>query len=283
MKIVAIVFLFYVSVYACWFERTKRTAEEIEWGYEGDIGPEHWGWLKPEWKQCTIGLKQTPIPLGFPASFDFVKPYLVGELVLEDESVEGIVQNNGHTIIVFPNNNVASVSGSSLLGDKFHLIQFHWHAPSEHTFNGSLLPMEVHFVHEHVETKDKAVIAVMYQVGSKNQWLKHFFKDIPQSPAQERAVDHFHPYAGIPHFRRVGEIFSGVNYLYYDGSFSTPPCTEGVKWFVSLEPDTISEEQLSTLQGIYNMNSRPLQDVHGRTVWMNTASSLHCRNPSNKT
>lgn len=47
----------------------------------------------------------------------------------------------------------------------YQLLQFHVHAPSEHTFDGVNHDLEVHFVHKHFSEKRYAVIAVYFDIS----------------------------------------------------------------------------------------------------------------------
>jgi carbonic anhydrase len=53
------------------------------------------------------------------------------------------------------------------------------------------------------------------------------------------------------------------------GSLSTPPCTEGVRWFVFEEAVSISREQLRAFTDLFRVASRPLQEAHGRRIEAN--------------
>jgi len=58
-------------------------------------------------------------------------------------------------------------------------------------------------------------------------------------------------------------------YWTYMGSLTIPPCTEGVRWFVFEEELALSRDQLRTFGAVYRMNSRPIQDLHGRKIEAN--------------
>jgi carbonic anhydrase len=58
----------------------------------------------------------------------------------------------------------------------------------------------------------------------------------------------------------------GRGYYTFTGSLTTPPCSEGVTWFVMKEPSPISAQQVARFGKLYPMNARPVQPLHGRTV-----------------
>ena len=59
------------------------------------------------------------------------------------------------------------------------------------------------------------------------------------------------------------------SYFSYVGSLTTPPCTEGVRWFVLKDPVTVSSSEIGTFTKLYPRNARPLQPVNGREVLTN--------------
>ena len=52
----------------------------------------------------------------------------------------------------------------------------------------------------------------------------------------------------------------------YDGSLTTPPCTEGVKWVVLAMPITLDASQIQAFTRLIRHNSRPVQPLHRRPV-----------------
>lgn len=63
------------------------------------------------------------------------------------------------------------------------------------------------------------------------------------------------------------------DYITYQGSLTTPPCTESVIWIISPYPSYISVEQIvkfrkiSEATGMEN-NYRPVQWVGNRTIYL---------------
>ena len=55
-------------------------------------------------------------------------------------------------------------------------------------------------------------------------------------------------------------------YYEFEGSLTTPPCSEGVRWFVLKQPVTLSQQQLDAFRKLYPRNARPTQPLNGRTV-----------------
>jgi carbonic anhydrase len=59
-----------------------------------------------------------------------------------------------------------------------------------------------------------------------------------------------------------------LSYMSYPGSLTTPPCSEGLSWFMLRTPAEWSTEQIDAFRALPNMDpsNRPLQPLHGRVV-----------------
>ena len=123
----------------------------------GEEGPEHWGSLSPEFAACASGLEQSPIDIPTNA------PLNAADIVFDYQPSPLTIVNNGHTIQA----NYAEGSSITIEGKKYDLLQFHFHASSEHTKAGAFSDMEVHFVHKSADGK-LAVIGAFMQPGAAN-------------------------------------------------------------------------------------------------------------------
>ena len=57
-----------------------------------------------------------------------------------------------------------------------------------------------------------------------------------------------------------------LTYYGFNGSLTTPPCSEGVAWHVVKEPIALSKAQIVSFRAIFKKNARPVQPINGRTV-----------------
>ncbi len=228
-------------------EHTEEAeSAEVHWGYEGDIGPDRWGALHPSFAICDAGVQQSPIDLtgAIPAGG--------GGLDIEWAPTDGEVIDNGHTIQV----NMSAGSSITLEGRRFSLVQFHFHAPSEHTVESAAFPLEVHFVHQ-AEEGDLAVIGVFLDAGDAHPALQAVWDAIPgvdEAPAPLTGID---LNAFLP---------EGRGYFRYAGSLTTPPCSEVVSWVVMTDSIAVSQAQVDAFRALYPMNARPVQPLHRRFI-----------------
>jgi carbonic anhydrase len=226
-------------------------ADHGEWSYSGSGAPEHWGTLQHEFAECQLGMHQSPIDIqntkasnSVNIQFDYVATPLT-------------VANNGHSIQV----NYASGSTVTIDGEKYALLQFHFHTPSEHRIGGISSPMELHLVHRHLDaakSNQLAVLAVMLKEGDANPVIQQIWDNIPPMGQNRQILGQS--------LNAIALLPQEADYYSYDGSLTTPPCTENVKWYIFEQPMAVSVEQIQAFQSIYAQDARPLQPINGRTV-----------------
>ena len=225
------------------------TAAPGAWSYAGATGPEAWGTLSPDYAACSDGSAQSPIDIAAPAAADLpniVYSYSEGEAGLID---------NGHSVEAEP----MTPGGNSieLEGLRYLLTQLHFHAPSEHQISGQSYPLEVHFVHQS-EDGQLAVIGVFVKQGAENAAWKPFTDQI------SAATDN--PEANVVSLDWSSLLPATQTAIRYEGSLTTPGCTEGVAWNVVRQPLSMSAEQIAAFTSEYSGNKRPVQPLDGRTV-----------------
>ncbi|MEK4566142.1 carbonic anhydrase family protein [Alkalihalobacillus sp. FSL R5-0424] len=231
---------------------TASASQTHEWSYSGSTGPEFWGELDSEFKACSNGAEQSPIALDASEAGDEK-----WTMDLDYARTEFSIENNGHTIQANVVEKIGQPSNQLTLGDStFELVQFHFHSPSEHTLAGESYKMEVHLVHKD-EQDNLAVLGVLMEEGEKNKTLKDMWKWMPTSVGTSTKTVKLNPSELVP---------TDLSTFQYDGSLTTPPCSEGVKWSVSDTSITLSAEQLEAFQDLYPDNYRPIQDLGDREV-----------------
>ncbi len=225
--------------------------EDPHWGYEGEAAD--WGKLSPKWSVCTKGQNQSPIELDktsneMKANFKPARLKIIQQTPITDAI------NNGHTIQV----NYKEGDTLTIGEEQFQLLQHHFHSPSEHTVRGKHYPMEMHFVHKSADGK-LAVIGVFIEKGNHNSAFDSIWSNLPKSKGMKSnfenvAVD-------------ISKLLPSAKTTYrYNGSLTTPSCSEDVKWIVMQSPIQLSEKQIQAFQNIINRNNRPVQPLNGRPV-----------------
>ncbi|HEY2169821.1 MAG TPA: carbonic anhydrase family protein [Candidatus Angelobacter sp.] len=217
------------------------------WSYEGPTGPDRWGDLNSDYSKCKTGSDQSPINIT-----DSVEADLPAIEFHYTETVLKII-DNGHTVQV----NSDGRSSMTVGGKQYQLLQFHFHHPSEEQMNGKSHDMVIHLVHQDAE-EHKAVIAVLVDQGPSNPVLKTIFNHLPRASEGEVTTGAtINPADLLP---KTGSYYT------FPGSLTTPPCSEGVTWFVLKQPVTLSQFELEQFVKLYPHNARPVQPLHQRTV-----------------
>jgi carbonic anhydrase len=63
-----------------------------------------------------------------------------------------------------------------------------------------------------------------------------------------------------------GILPADKGYYTFQGSLTTPPCSEGVTWFVLKQPVTLSEAEIAQFSRLYRHDARPTQPAYGREI-----------------
>ena len=223
------------------------------WDYLGKYGAMNWGKLDPAYRACSKGHEQSPIDIRGARLNKALKPvqfhYLGGPVTLV---------NDGHAIVV----HVVPGSYITVGSVRYDLVEFTFHHPSEHEVDGHLSNMEVDLLHRSADGK-LLMIGILLTASQDfpNATISSLWQHLPTQPGQtEKDENMVNPGGLFP--RNPG-------YWTYTGSLPAPPCTEGVRWYVYQNPVNISHRQLNAFVNLYSVNTRPVQDLHGRRIEAN--------------
>ncbi len=240
----------------------EPTESGPSFGYEGNIGPEFWADLDPDWVTCGSGRSQSPIDIVA----DSVPRQDIPDIEFDYGPTMINTVNNGHTVQF----NYDPGSRIHFGSRQFDLLQFHFHSPSEHTFEGGAqFDAEMHLVHRNANGR-LAVVAVMIEEGEENPAIadtRFLGQILPRAEGVNYAINEMIDVeALLPDDRRA--------YIFF-GSLTTPPCSEGVLWMVLRQPIEASREQIGTLNEVLDnlefassagTNNRPTQPLNERRI-----------------
>ena len=229
------------------------TQAGANWTYEGKTGPEVWGRLDPAYGACSKGHEQSPIDIHGAHLNKALEPlefhFIAGPMTLE---------NTGRGIVAHVDPGSQMVAG----GVRYRLIELDFHHPAEHPVKGKLSDMEVDMVY-HGEDGKTAIVAVRLNQDRSfpNALLATLWAHLPTKPGTTEKITDMVSAGGL--------LPTDRGYWTYSGSEVTPPCTEGVRWFVFEQDLSLSREQMRAFTNLFKLNTRPIQDLHGRKIEAN--------------
>lgn len=225
---------------------TPSHGANSDWGYHGEKGPQHWPELNTAYQQC-LGKNQSPVDIR-----NTVATTLPALQINYQPGSEKLT-NNGHTL------QVDFKPGSYITVDqqRFNLLQFHIHLPSENLIRGKHFALEVHMVHASA-TGELAVLGLLFNQGKPHAGLNAAFSNLPTKKGESIPLTGLSAQSLLP---------KNTSYYRFNGSLTTPPCTEGVRWLVLKETGEASPEQLNALKALIpHSNARPVQPANARLI-----------------
>lgn len=220
------------------------------WGYIGAESSEHWGELSQDYRLCATGAGQSPIDLQTAVKSE------VDQLDFSYHTAPLKILHNGHTIQV----NYAPGSRLQLNGQGYELLQFHFHEPSEHTVEQRTFAMEMHLVHQHPQTKRLAVVGILVKAGAEHPAIATIWEHMPLKETPETTIAQVSINAAqlLP--------TQSAHFYHYQGSLTTPPCSEVVDWIVLSQPIEASPSQIARFVAAVGDNARPVQPLNQRLL-----------------
>jgi len=231
-------------------KKSAHKKHTVHWAYEGEGGPHNWGKISKQYLACANGKNQSPIAIEPSVSLGLDLP----ALEFDYRNSRFSIIDNGHTVEV----KYLDGGAMNILGHRYELVQFHFHRPAEEVVNGKRYDMVAHLVHRSSQGK-LAVVAVLLTLGEENPFIQTLWNHMPIQKKQAITP----PSASIDLAKFLP---ANKAYFHYMGSLTTPPCTEGVAWYVMQSPVEVSAQQVEVFSKIYANNARPTQRVHDRLV-----------------
>ena len=267
-KFVAVTLILVTSLIA---SKNVQAISEISWNYTDQ---EFWTTVE-EW-DCD-GQRQSPIDIDtttLATSGDLI------DLVLTNfsKSYEGNFTNTGHTVQFTPNPGSPRALFRNHRGT-YELLQFHLHwgasanQGSEHTVNGQSYSGELHFVTRKTTGAKTdgdafAVLGVLLRsdisMSASGSYME-LLNNIPGGGGEINLLNEVRPTDLLP---------SDLSYYYYEGSLTTPTCSEVVQWFLLRNPVDVPSQFLDNLRSnimggdgdILDTSFRFTQPLNGRQV-----------------
>ncbi|XP_052784274.1 uncharacterized protein LOC128220062 [Mya arenaria] len=271
---------------------------DYSWGYHGYEGADTWGLY---YTDCAL-TSQSPIDLLSPNSMTYDSSLQLNTLMFNNYEVDftGEIHNNGHSVQVdIPSAADLHLTGGNL-GSTYKAAQLHWHwgaddtTGSEHTYQTKQYPLELHIVHYKTsygslasavsQSDGLAVVGFFYEIDA-NDNANYATLISALSTVQYKSATKYNIAMNVRDLTNSelpidGMTGTNLTYFRYQGSLTTPSCSEVVTWTVMLDPIKISSTQLANFREVSHIESgtigthdkidknyRPVQALNGRTVY----------------
>lgn len=262
-----------------------KAAVSNKWNYK-DLGPDVWYKSFPD---CKL-MSQSPIDIDSEeAIYDLTLAPIHFNGKLQEETAWYIkLKPFGVNMDFAEQSEANTVTGSDQKEKPFFLRGVHWHwgyndhQGSEHYLDNEKFPLEMHMVTQDKEGNYR-VVGYFFEMSNKNnddfepvvKAMHKFDRSLPLDLSQRVDFD-FDFSSFLPHDQS--------SYYRYSGSFTTPPCTEGVFFSIMKETIKISNRQLMAFHNITNTfygqtsNFREPQPLNGRKVFKSflSGTDFHC-------
>ncbi|KAF2186579.1 carbonic anhydrase [Zopfia rhizophila CBS 207.26] len=222
-----------------------------DWAYEASF---NWGRLNPNYTLCQTGTQQSPIVLGLNngLSLNHIPTFTY------PSSVTGNFYNwnYGPAFTVTHDGDWTTHPSFTYDNQTLYLKGWHIHAPADHSVGGDRSKAELHFVHVDSTGHEKAVLAFRLDPGNSNST---FFNQLPsmigfnETNVQEEITLDLTP--ALQAVQYFNEFWT------YQGSLTSPPCHEGIRWFVARQIIYTGVEQMQAILGASTYSARAEQEV----------------------
>jgi len=186
---------------------------------------------------CNETGKLSPVNITNSTKDDLLKPLYTDYLVVE----EFIIEKKQNRISLAINNCFLVISDDlSYLGTELELKQIQIKSPSEHTVEGKSYPIEIQFIHSD-SLNNFFIASVFVEEGVENIDLQTVIDNIPANNTKNTVKQTLDVYY----------LFSQAEaYWTYDGTFTSKPYDNKVKWFIMKKPISASKTQIDKISGL---------------------------------
>ena len=212
-----------------------------------------------DYELCQTGTQQAPIPLRLDQGLSSQHtPYFD-----YPDAVDGVFQNWGYGPAFTLDHPQGEYTGLPQLrfeedGENVtsYLASWHIHAPADHSVQEDRSKAELHYVHADADGNYRAVIAIRVDPGNADS---PFFEQLPQmisfNNTNAETPTQMNLNLALEEVGRFNEFWT------YRGSLTSPPCTEGVRWFVARQILFVSDREMQDILRVSTYSARAEQEV----------------------
>lgn len=266
------------------------TSDGFDMGWDYRTMGDDWG----DMGECG-GSQQSPIDLARYIDVQGQTKYLLWFDYYSDPSLNsstvGHLVNDGHGVWYKNKPDGVDLGFVKIGREEYAASEYMFHAPSEHSMDGAVFPLELQIYHQTENGTGTVAVAILFREGRSNPFLAALMSGTGgRAPAwkvsQGRASVPFsgdHPEAfDLEKIIPKGDAAKERPFYNYQGSLTQPPCTTGVDWWVLSEPITASKDELRFVrQGIFSSpsmrhgNARSTMPIEDRGIFVGLAGFQH--------
>lgn len=206
-----------------------------------------------------------------------------------EEKQVGILHNDGHAVFYDEKN--IDIGYVKIGSTEYKAFRYDFHAPSEHTIDGQVFPLELQILHKDASGKVLGV-SILFKYGPSNKYLAGLKEAVAEMPmwnvehgaGQASVESHNYDFFNLEEVLPNGEVHPGgdMTFYNYEGSLTAPPCTGGVDWWVTSSGVSGTREEIAHVRkailGTESMkhgNNRNAQDLGARKVFVGHTGFQH--------
>jgi len=265
----------------------KPSAEK---GYDYKNHGDDWG----RFGQCA-GPNQSPVDVSRYVDVQGQTKYLLWFDYYLDPDLQpdhqATIVNDGHGLrFDVPSNNIDM--GFVKIGKtEYSAQEYQFHAPSEHTVDGAVFPLELQIYNKAHDGSGIVAIAIFFREGESNPFLASLREsaggaDGPQwsmsGSGRTEISGHFTGAFDLENVIPAGDVAKEAPFYNYEGSLTQPPCTPGVDWWVLSKPITASRDEIRFIRKAIFMsestrhgNARETQALGNRRIFVGLTGFQH--------
>lgn len=228
--------------------------KETYWRYDASYD---WGKIDPAYGVCQNGTRQSPIALQRGGG---LSNYHQPAFEYEGKIVTGNFVNWGHGpafTLYHPEGDFSALPKMKFDDEEVFLIGWHIHSPADHTVDGYRAKSEMHLVHANAEGDPRAVVAIRIDPG---KGPSTFITSLP-TPFISFNETTAYSNTQLDLLEPLREVSMLTEFWTYSGSLTSPPCEEGVRWFVARTVMYVGIEQMQQILHVSTYSARVEQQV----------------------
>lgn len=203
---------------------------------------------------------------------------------------KAMIVNDGHGLRFDVPSNDIDMGYVKIGKTEYTAMEYQFHAPSEHTINGAVFPLEMQIYNFAHDDTGIVAISIFFREGESNPFLASLRQaaggqDGPTwggFSGKTRIDGRFTGAFDLENVIPRGDVSKEAPFFNYKGSLTQPPCTEGVDWWLLSKPITASRDEIRFIRkSIFKSvssphgNARETQSLGNRKVFVGLTGFQH--------